>query len=56
MSKTHIIRMVQEGVEKGYFKAHSKTRLEVLPPFVSLVKRFMAFSFAVGLHAIEMGA
>ncbi|CRM18107.1 MULTISPECIES: hypothetical protein [Pseudomonas] len=56
VSKTHIIRMVQEGVEKGYFKAHSKTRLEVLPPFVSLVKRFMAFSFAVGLHAIEMGA
>ncbi|WP_300626741.1 hypothetical protein [Pseudomonas sp.] len=56
VSKTHVIRMVQEGVEKGYFKAHSKTRLEVLPPFVSLVKRFMAFSFAVGLHAIEMGA
>lgn len=56
VSKTHIIRMVQEGVEKGYFKAHSKTRLEVLPPFASLVKRFMAFSFAMGLHAIEMGA
>ncbi|OIN45644.1 hypothetical protein BFL40_27945 [Pseudomonas costantinii] len=53
VSKTHVIRMVQEGVEKGYFKVHSKTQLEVLPPFACLVRRFMAFSFAVGLQAIE---
>ncbi|ROM33598.1 hypothetical protein BK648_22665 [Pseudomonas poae] len=56
VSKTHVIRVVQEGVEKGYFKVHSKTRLEVLPRFASLVRRFMAFSFAVSVHAVEMGA
>lgn len=55
VSKTHVIRVVQEGVEKGYFKVHSKTRLEVLPRFASLVRRFMAFSFALGVHAVELG-
>lgn len=55
VSKTHIIRMVREGVAKGYFKVHAKKQLEVLPAFVCLVRRFMAFSFAVGLHAVERG-
>ncbi|WP_248750307.1 hypothetical protein [Pseudomonas sp. MWU15-20650] len=55
VSKTHVIRMVREGVQKGYFKVHPKKQLEVLPAFVRLVRRFMAFSFAVGLHAVERG-
>jgi hypothetical protein len=55
VSKTHIIRLVQEGASRGYFKVHSKTVLEVLPPFVSLVRRFMAYWFAISLHCIELG-
>jgi len=55
VSKTHVIRLVQEGVEKGCFKVHSKTQLEVLPPFVKLVRRFMAYSFAITLQSIELG-
>jgi len=54
VSKTHVIRLVQEGADKGYFKIHSKTQLEVLPPFISLVRRFMAFTFASGLHSVEL--
>lgn len=55
VSKTHIIRLVQEGASRGYFKVHSKTLLEVLPPFLSLVRRFMAYWFAISLHCIELG-
>lgn len=54
VSKTHVIRMVQEGAERGYFKIHSKTQLEVLPPFISLVRRFMAYSFATCLHSLQL--
>ena len=55
VSKTHIIRLVQEGASRGYFKVHSKTSLEVLAPFLSLVRRFMAYWFAISLHCIELG-
>jgi len=54
VSKTHVIRLVQEGAERGYFKIHSKTQLEVLPPFVVLVRRFMAYSFAICLHSLQL--
>jgi hypothetical protein len=54
VSKTHVIRLVQEGADRGYFRIHSKTQLEVLPPFISLVRRFMAFTFASGLHSVEL--
>ncbi len=55
VSKTHVIRLVREGVDRGYFKIHSKTQLEVLPPFVVLVRRFMAYSFAISLHSLQSG-
>ncbi|MCK6189427.1 MAG: hypothetical protein ACK418_22875 [Pseudomonas sp.] len=55
VSKTHVIRLAQEGANRGYFKIHSKTLLEVLPPFVLLVRRFMAYSFATGLHCLQLG-
>lgn len=55
VSKTHVIRLVQEGADRGYFKIHSKTQLEVLPPFISLVRRFMAVTFASGLHSVQLG-
>lgn len=54
VSKTHVIRLVQEGADRGYFKIHSKTQLEVLPPFILLVRRFMAFSFATCLHSLQL--
>lgn len=55
VSKTHIIRLVREGADRGYFKIHSKTLLEVLPPFILLVRRFMAYSFAISLHSLQSG-
>ncbi|WDU65548.1 hypothetical protein LRS56_14540 [Pseudomonas poae] len=55
VSKTHVIRLVQEGADRGYFKVHSRTLLEVLPSFVSLVRRFMAYWFAISLHSIKLG-
>ncbi|WP_397457382.1 hypothetical protein AB3472_10280 [Pseudomonas lurida] len=55
VSKTHIIRLVREGADRGYFKIHSKTLLEVLPPFILLVRRFMAYSFAISLHSLHLG-
>ncbi|OPA91109.1 hypothetical protein BFW86_10635 [Pseudomonas fluorescens] len=54
VSKTHVIRLVQEGADRGYFKIHSKTLLEVLPPFIVLVRRFMAYSFATCLHSLQL--
>lgn len=54
VSKTHVIRLVQEGAARGYFRIHSKTLLEVLPPFISLVRRFMAYSFATCLHCVRL--
>ncbi|CRM58252.1 hypothetical protein JBO08_22590 [Pseudomonas sp. LAP_36] len=54
VSKTHVIRLVQEGADRGYFKIHSKTLLEVLPPFMVLVRRFMAYSFATCLHSLQL--
>ncbi len=54
VSKTHVIRLVQEGADRGYFKVHSKTQLEVLPPFIYLVRRFMAYSFATCLHSLKL--
>ncbi|MBS7844590.1 hypothetical protein KFF47_17550 [Pseudomonas fluorescens] len=53
VSKTHVIRLVREGADRGFFKIHSKTQLEVLPPFVVLVRRFMAYSFAISLHSLQ---
>lgn len=53
VSKTHVIRLVQEGADRGYFKIHSKTMLEVLPPFIYLVRRFMAYSFATCLLSLQ---
>lgn len=55
VSKSHVIRLVQEGAERGYFKIHSKTNLEVLPAFLQLSRRFMALSFAIGLHSVRLG-
>ncbi|MGE7815923.1 hypothetical protein ACQKMW_21190 [Pseudomonas sivasensis] len=49
VSKSHVIRFVNAGADKGYFKIHSKTQLELLPSFISLVRRFMAFTFAIGV-------
>jgi hypothetical protein len=54
VSKTHVIRLVQEGADRGYFKIHSKTILEVLPPFIHLVRRFMAYSFATCLLSLQL--
>ncbi|WP_057007375.1 hypothetical protein [Pseudomonas trivialis] len=54
VSKTHVIRLVQEGADRGYFKVHSKTQLEVLPPFIYRVRRFMAYSFATCLHSLKL--
>ncbi|KPX70978.1 hypothetical protein [Pseudomonas syringae group genomosp. 3] len=54
VSKTHVMRLIQEGVERGYFKAHPKNNLEVLPAFETMVRRFMSLSFAVGLHCMNL--
>jgi len=48
VSKSHVIRFVKDGADKGYFKVHSKTQLELLPRFISLARQFMAFTFAIG--------
>jgi len=48
VSKSHIIRFVKAGADKGYFKIHSKTKLELLPSFINLARHFMAFTFAIG--------
>lgn len=47
VSKSHIIRFVKAGADKGYFKIHSKTQLELLPSFIDLARQFMAFTFAI---------
>jgi len=54
VSKTHVIRFIREGADRGYFKIHSKTILEVLPAFMQAVRRFMALSFSIGLHSVKL--
>nr|WP_240995967.1 hypothetical protein [Pseudomonas viridiflava] len=54
VSKMHIIRLVQEGVGKDFFKVHDNSELEVLPAFVSVVRRFMSLSFAMALQCTSL--
>jgi hypothetical protein len=54
VSKMHIIRLVQEGVGKNFFKVHPNSELEVLPAFVNVVRRFMSLSFAMALQCTNL--
>ncbi len=54
VSKMHIIRLVKEGVGKDFFKVHANSELEVLPAFVSVVRRFMSLSFAMALQCTNL--
>lgn len=53
VSKMHIIRLVQEGVEKQFFRLHTNSELEVLPAFVNVARRFMSLSFAMALQSVR---
>lgn len=55
VSKSHVIRLVQEGQERGYFTVHEKNRIEVLPAFMTLVSRIMSRCFAMAMYAVEEG-
>lgn len=54
VSNTHVIRMVKEGETHGYFKC-SKHTVELLPPFISMVRKAMAINFAVTQISLELG-
>lgn len=54
VSKMHIIRLVQDGVGKNFFKVHPNSELEVLPAFVNVVRRFMSLSFAIALQCTNL--
>lgn len=56
VSKTHLIRLVQEGETRGYFAVHDKSIIQVLPDFMSLVSRIISLCFVMALYAVKTGS
>ncbi|WP_295487308.1 hypothetical protein [uncultured Pseudomonas sp.] len=53
VSKTHLMRLVREGEQKGYFRCVG-TLVEMRPAFAELVRHTMAINFAVAQVSMEL--